>query len=118
MARAYIVTPEGAVTEGTVTDLKSMQTVVGGDIEYVGLPGGALYCNENGIAKGLSPNPVATSYAAARLAEVGREFYSRPGTAPTLLGTVFFAGPAGEDGDHRDCPEAVKAELIKVGGTV
>jgi len=41
-------------------DLVMLQEAVGGYVEYINVPGGALICNEDGKMKNLSPNFMAT----------------------------------------------------------
>ena len=64
-------------------DLKAMQAIVGGYIERVWLDRGlAIYCNEEGLLKGLEPNLAYARVAAG-------EYRNR--IPPSIVGNLFIA---------------------------
>jgi hypothetical protein len=74
--------------------LAAFQGAVGGYLEQIPLAHGAfLYCDEEGLMKGLPQNVPATSLA------------RRLGAAVTLAGPVVFFGASGSE--EKDVPDEV-----------
>ena len=63
---AWMIPTDGpAVTIERLPTLERVQSIVGGWVERVPCPGGVLYCNEEGLLKGLELNMMA-SYMTGR----------------------------------------------------
>lgn len=89
--KAVIITAEGDKSVVEFDFKKSYQLLsdtVGGMIECVGLGDADLWCNENGIAEGLSLNMIATA------------IYSDTfGASNPILGDVIITGGCDEEGE-------------------
>lgn len=97
--KALMIHPNGdTMYELIPDDLEYLQWQVGGNIEYVSLKHGHLYCNEDGIALGLEINDRATI-----LAELA-------GWIPTpgdyLKGIIIFLGHD-DEGEEQDVPQEI-----------
>lgn len=93
----YIYVPvekESELLEADNLELSEYQTLVGGWIEHIYLPGGVIaVVNEEGALAGLPVNTRATSVVSALL-----------GRAQPIVGAAVFIG-TGDNGDEADIPD-------------
>jgi len=107
--RGIIIRTDGKAIACNATTLKEMQAAVGGDIEVITLDNCEIYCNENGFAEGLLPNPVATAFANERLRPAGRELITVDGY---IVGDVLLLGMVDDEGGATDLPPEITPESI------
>lgn len=105
--KVLVIEPGGMQTVLTVESLEDMQAIVGGWIEVIPMKSCDLYVEEDGIAKDLDVNPVATRFAKRELAKTGQVLLAADGW---ILGTAFVAGKCDPDGEMTDCPWYVLPE--------
>jgi len=98
--KALVISVDGTTEIKTIKqDLDTLQDLVYGNLEFVSLDYGHLYCNEDGYALGLSPN--AKANALAKL--VG--WFPIPGDY--LKGTIVFLGTDYVEGNEDDVPDQI-----------
>jgi len=101
--RAVIVDPDGTVQATQIeNNLKSFQDIVGGYIEGVLGSEATMYVNEEGLLRGLPPNPVATQFAQFIL-----------GRNVLLVGTALILGPPDDEGSDTPVRPTVVGYLTK-----
>lgn len=101
MSKAVVipVDPTDACTMAEVTDLASMQTLVGGRIECVVLSDGSdMWINDDGKFNGSVLNVRATILASDVLFQ-----------GDHIFGDAFITGPTDDEGEHTD----VKADVVR-----
>jgi len=98
--KALVISVDGTTEIKTIKqDLDTLQDLVYGNLEFVSLDYGHLYCNEDGYALGLSPN--AKADALAKLAG----WFPIPGDY--LKGTIVFLGTDYVEGNEDDVPDQI-----------
>jgi hypothetical protein len=100
--KALIIKPDGTTLLTEIKqDVYTLQEIVEGNIEYVSLKYGHLYCNEDGYALDLKANPRANAIA--------RKAGWIPIPGDYLKGTIVFLGQNYDEGSEEDVPEEILA---------
>jgi hypothetical protein len=96
--KALIIRPDRGEVQDIGTTLEDWQAVInGGYLVQVTGSDWVAYCDEDGLAKQLDPNPMASAVI---------ERLQPPRYVGLLVGTVFFIGH-GRNGDGADVPARV-----------
>lgn len=95
---ALVITPDGEATSVGIdpSDAQAFHNIVGGYFEAFSGPGWVGFCNEDGKARNLQTNWIATSLA------IRLGWHRYPGDV--LVGTVIFTGPADKNSDATSFP--------------
>lgn len=118
--RALLIRTDGRKEAVNIAGLEDMQKAVGGYIEAVPLGPCAMFVNEDGLARDLPVNPLATRFAKRMLAVAGRGLRTADGWIVDdvlladgwIVGDVLLTGPVNARGNETDLADGVVAEVV------
>lgn len=95
--RCLIIKSDGTLEERTIVQsLETMQKIVGGSIEDVGIPGGSVIVHGEGLNRNLPINPLATCFVS---------------NGWLIVGDVFIVGKSNRWGWYTSCPPEIIARV-------
>ncbi|MCZ4277748.1 DUF3846 domain-containing protein [Rhodococcoides yunnanense] len=109
--RIVKITPTGTTLTTVDGDLTALQSLVGGDLQWIPLgDDSAMYVNENGRYLRMPENPIATRLC----------LHYRAGLDPAdaIAGLAVVVGVSPHDGAEADCPDTVVRTIRDLGFTV